>query len=268
MPATVLIRGAGDLASGVAIRLFRAGLNVAMTELEQPLAVRRTVSFAEAVFQGQTSIEGIVGRKVEDVSDAPEVSALLAARQIPVLVDPWCQAAAVLHPLVIVDARMVKRPPEPLEHSALMFIGLGPGFTAPLNCHAVIETERGHTMGRVILHGSARPDSSRPDGDGRRVLRAPNEGILSSRAQIGQHLKPGDLIAEIGGTPIVAPFAGTLRGLLQPGLMAQSGMKIGDLDTRDDPTLCELVSDKSLAIGGGVLEAMLGRPGVRDKLWA
>ena len=181
---------------------------------------------------------------------------------------PEGNAAVALRPLVIVDARMAKKPPEPLEHSALMFIGLGPGFTAPLDCHAVIETERGHTMGRVILNGSARPDSSRPDGDGRRVLRAPINGILSSDAQIGQHFEPGEVIAEIGGEPIVAPFAGILRGLLQPGLAVESGMKIGDLDARDDPALCRLVSDKSLAVGGGVLEAMLGVPDVRAKLWA
>jgi xanthine dehydrogenase accessory factor len=267
MPGTVLLRGAGDLASGVAIRLFRAGLNVVMTELERPLAVRRTVSFAEAIFQGRVGIEGVVGRKVEDASDVSKVSALLGVRQIPVLVDPECNAAVVLHPLVIVDARMAKTPPEPLEHSALMFIGLGPGFTAPLNCHAVIETERGHTMGRVIVHGSARPDSSRPDGDGRRVLRAPIRGIFSSRAQIGQHFEPGDVIAEVGGKPVVAPFAGMLRGLLQPGLVAEDGMKVGDLDARDDPALCQLVSDKSLAVGGGVLEAMFGRPEVRAQLW-
>jgi xanthine dehydrogenase accessory factor len=268
MPAIILIRGAGDLASGVALRLFHAGLNVVMTELDQPLAVRRTVSFAEAIFRGRISIEDVVGRKVEDASDVSKVTALLEARQIPVLVDPWGYSAVPLRPLVIVDARMAKKPPEPLEHSALMFIGLGPGFTAPDDCHAVIETVRGHTLGRVIRHGSARPDSSRPDGDGRRVLRAPTEGIFSSDSRIGQHFEPGDVIAEIGGKLIVAPFAGILRGLLQPGLVVEIGMKIGDLDARDDPALCRLASDKSLAVGGGVLEAILGRPDIRDKLWS
>jgi len=268
MPATILIRGAGDLASGVAIRLFRAGLHVLMTELEQPLAVRRTVSFAQAIFQGQISIEGITGCKVEDAAAVLKVSALLDARQIPVVVDPQCNSAIILHPSVIVDARMSKRPPEPLEHAALMFIGLGPGFTAPLNCDAVVETERGHTMGRVILHGTAKPDSSRPDGDGRRVLRAPTTGIFESAAHIGQHLEAGETIAKVGRSPVVAPFSGILRGLLQPGLVAQVGMKIGDLDARDDPALCQLVSDKSLAVGGGVLEAMLRRPDVRAKLWS
>lgn len=268
MAATILIRGAGDLASGVALRLFRAHLNVVMTELAQPLAVRRTVSFAEAVFQDRISIEGVVGSKVEDASDTLEVLNVLGARQIPVLVDPQCQSAAILQPLVIVDARMTKKPPEPLHHSALMYIGLGPGFTSPLNCHAVIETERGHTMGRVILNGTARPDSSRPDGDGRRVLRAPIRGILTSGARLGQRVERSDVIAEIDGQAIVAPFAGILRGLLRPGLVAESGMKIGDLDPRDDPALCHLVSDKSLAVGGGVLEAMLGRADVRADLWS
>jgi xanthine dehydrogenase accessory factor len=268
MPATILIRGAGDLASGVALRLYHADLNVVMTELQQPLAVRRTVSFAGAIFQGRISIEGVVGCKVEDASDLPRVSAFLAERRIPVLVDPGGDAAVALQPLVIVDARMAKKAPGPLEHSALMLIGLGPGFTAPLDCHAVIETERGHTMGRVIRHGSARPDSKRPDGDDRRVLRAPTNGIVRSKAQIGQHFDPGEVIAEIGGQPIVAPFAGILRGLMQPGLAAESGMKIGDLDARDDPSLCRLVSDKSLAVGGGVLEAILGVPDVRAKLWS
>lgn len=268
MPARILIRGAGDLASGVAIRLFRAGLSVVMTELERPLAVRRTVSFAQAIFQGQVTIEGVTGSRVEDATAVRMVSALLDARQIPVVVDPQCHGAIILQPSVIVDARMSKRPPEPLDHAALMLIGLGPGFAAPSNCDAVIETERGHTMGRVILHGTAKADSSHPDGDGRRVLRAPTTGVLESGASIGQHFDAGETIAEVGGRPIVAPFAGILRGLLQPGLIAEAGMKIGDLDSRDDPALCQLVSDKSLAVGGGVLEAMLGRPDVRARLWS
>ena len=267
MPATILIRGAGDLASGVALRLFRSGLNVVMTELEQPLAVRRSVSFAEAVYEERIQIEGILGRKIADPADTLKILNVLSAHQIPVLVDPACAAASHLHPLVIVDARMMKRPPEPLKHSAAMYIGLGPGFIAPANCHAVIETQRGHTMGRVIMQGAALPDTSKPDGDDRRVLRAPVDGVLRSAAAIGQHLEQGEVIATVDGTDVAAPFAGVLRGLLRPGLTARAGMKIGDVDARDDPDLCKFVSDKSLAVGGGVLEAMLGRPEVRAKLW-
>ncbi|MFH1186139.1 MAG: selenium-dependent molybdenum cofactor biosynthesis protein YqeB [Chloroflexota bacterium] len=268
MPAMILIRGAGDLASGVALRLFRAGLNVVMTELPQPLAVRRTVSFAEAIYEGQATVEAVVGHRVEDPTDTLKVLNVLSAHQIPVVIDPDCTASGHLHPLVIVDGRMAKQPPEPLQHSARMYIGLGPGFVAPVNCHAVIETERGHSMGRVILQGTALRDTARPDGDWRRVLRSPSEGVLESQARIGQHFQQGDVIASVNAVPVVAPFAGILRGLLRPGLLAHDGMKVGDIDARDDPEICRLVSDKSLAVGGGVLEAMLARPEVRGKLWA
>jgi xanthine dehydrogenase accessory factor len=268
MPVTVVIRGAGDLASGVALRLHRVGVHVAMTELPQPLAVRRTVSFAEAIYEGSVTVEGVTARRITDPTDLPTIVSSLAVRNIPVFIDPGCGVAGRLHPLVIVDARMTKKPPERLESTALLYIGLGPGFNAPANCQAVIETERGHSMGRVIWEGSARQDSRLPDGDPTRILRSPADGRLVSSARIGQHFEARELIASIGGETIAAPFSGTLRGLLRPGLDARRGMKIGDIDARDDPMLCTLVSDKSLAVGGGVLEAILARPEVRSKLWA
>ena len=268
MPATILIRGGGDLASGVVLRLYRCGLNVVITELEQPLAVRRSVSFSEAVYEGQTVIEGLTGRVVKDPSDALKTYNILAKRQVPVLIDPECVSVRTLHPLAIVDARMLKRPPERLSHTALLYIGLGPGFEAPGDCQVVIETQRGHHLGRVIWTGASLPDSAKPDGDARRVLRAPADGMLRSTARIGEHFDLGQAIASIDDQVIAAPFAGVLRGLLRPGLMAAKGMKIGDLDARDDPALCTLVSDKALAVGGAVLEALLTRPEVRSKLWA
>jgi xanthine dehydrogenase accessory factor len=267
MPALILIRGAGDLASGVAIRLHRVGLNVAMTELPKPLAVRRSVAFAEAVYAGSMEIEGISGRRVEESADALKILGVLSRQQVPVLIDPDCTAAASLHPLVIIDARMRKRPPEPFSHQARLYIGLGPGFRAPEHCHAVIETERGHTLGRVIWNGSALQDTTRPEGNAQRVLRAPVPGVLESDARISQHFEAGELIARVAGEPVLAPLRGTLRGLLRPGLTAHKGMKIGDIDPRDDPRLCALVSEKSLAVAGGVLEAMLARPEVRSALW-
>ena len=267
MPATILVRGAGDLASGVALRLYRTGLNIVMTELAAPLAVRRTVSFAEAIYEGSVDIEGVTGRRIEDPSDMLKILNVVSAHQIPVIIDPMCRAAGQLHPLVIIDGRMTKRAPEPLQHSAEMYIGLGPGFNAPAHCHAIVETERGHALGRVIWQGSALADSANPDGDVRRVLRSPAEGVLMSTARIGQHFEQGDAIATVGGVTVAAPFAGVLRGLLRPGIRARLGMKIGDLDARDDPRLTKLVSDKSLAVGGGVLEAMLARTEVRAKLW-
>src|SRR5512143_1332041 len=131
MPATILVRGGGDLASGVAVRLYRSGLNVVITELPQPLAVRRTVSFSEAVYEGQLVIEGITARSVADPTDMLKIVNVLAKRQVPVLVDPDCVSARNLHPIAIIDGRMLKRPPESLRHSAMLYIGLGPGFQAP-----------------------------------------------------------------------------------------------------------------------------------------
>jgi xanthine dehydrogenase accessory factor len=262
----ILIRGAGDLASGVALRLHRR------TECRHDRAGRSARGTAhgltaDAIFDGRIQVENVLGRRVEDPTDTIKILSILSSNQIPVLVDPECTATRQLHPIVIVDGRMLKSAPEPLEHSADLYIGLGPGFSTPVNCDAVIETQRGHSMGRVIHEGSSQDDSARPDGDARRVLRSPADGPLESVAQIGQHFEQGQAIATVSGMFVTAPFAGILRGLLRPGIRAREGMKIGDLDSRDDPMLCRLVSDKSLAIGGGVLEAILGQPDIRAKLW-
>jgi xanthine dehydrogenase accessory factor len=150
MPSLILIRGGGDLATGVTIRLLRAGLRVVVTELSQPLAVRRTVSFAEAIYSGEFSIEGITARRVDDPSDSLSIFSTLGKQMIPILVDPGCISAKILHPAVIVDGRMIKHPPDPIGYSPALYIGLGPGFEAGLNCQAVIETRRSHTLGRVF----------------------------------------------------------------------------------------------------------------------
>jgi xanthine dehydrogenase accessory factor len=268
MPSLILLRGGGDLASGVAIRLLRAGLRVVITELQHPLTVRRSVSFAEAVYTRETSIEGITARRVDDPADSLTILGILGRQQVPVIVDPFCTSARALHPVVIVDGRMTKHPPEPIGYSSSLYIGLGPGFEAGVNCQAVIETRRGHLLGRVFWSGSPEADTGSPEGDPRRVLRAPTDGILTSHAEIGQYLQAGQEIADVAGISIQAPFPGLLRGLLHSGLTVQSGLKIGDLDPRNDPRLCTFVSEKALAIGGGVLEAILARPEIRSRLWA
>ncbi len=271
MPAIILIRGGGDMASGVALRLQRVGLSVVISELAQPLAVRRLVSFAEAVYAGETVIEGVTGRRVDDPGDSLKILQYLAKGRIPVLIDPEAKAAHMLHPTVIVDARMTKQAPEPLRHSARLYIGLGPGFTAPGNCHVVIETKRGHWLGRVIWDGKPQDDSGAPEAlrgqASERVLRAPADGKVSVLVQIGERLQAGQVIGEMGGQPILAPFQGVLRGIIHPECPVKQGMKIGDVDPRDDPAICSLVSEKALAVGGGVLEAILTRPEVRQNLW-
>jgi xanthine dehydrogenase accessory factor len=268
MPSIILIRGGGDLATGVAIRLIRSGLCVAITELPQPLAVRRTVSFAEAVYAGETTIEGITAHRVDDPGDSLRILSVFGKQQVPVVVDPDCLSAQVLRPAVIVDGRMTKHPPEPIGYIPQLYIGLGPGFVAGENCQAVVETRRGHTLSRVYFRGGPDPDTGQPDGDPRRVLRAPAEGELIAQAEIGQHVEPGQLIAEVGDQQVTASLAGILRGLLHPGLPVTRGLKIGDIDPRDDPRLCTLVSDKALAVGGGVLEAILSKPELRAVLFS
>jgi xanthine dehydrogenase accessory factor len=277
MASIILLRGAGDLATGVAIRLMRCGLRVVLTELKQPLAVRRTVSFAEAIYAGQVSVEGITAQRVEDPSDSLRIISVLGRQNIPVLVDPDCLSARALHPAVIVDGRMTKQAPTPIGYIPSLYIGLGPGFEAGVNCQAVVETRRGHTLGRVYFHGAPEPDTGSPDGLPKRVLRAPCAGVLKTHARIGDMVKEGDLLAEVESDPpnpgaemadrIFAPISGLLRGLLHPGLPVTGGMKVGDIDPRQEERSLALVSDKALAIGGGVLEAILSRPELRAQLW-
>ncbi len=268
----ILIRGAGDLASGVALRLHKVGLRVVMTEIEKPLAIRRLVSFAEAVYQGETVVEGVTAQRVNDPTDTLRVLQVLAKGRIPVLIDPDGTAIPALHPHVVVDGRMLKRKVELIRTQVKLIIGLGPGFVAGENCHAVIETKRGHTLGRVYWQGEAESNTGEPDAvqslSLERVLRAPKAGLFQGRVEIGEHLEPGQLVAEVDGEPILSPFAGVMRGILHSGLEVSQGMKVGDVDPRDDPSYCRLVSDKALAIGGGVLEAILSRPELRPHLWA
>jgi xanthine dehydrogenase accessory factor len=268
----VIVRGGGDLASGVILRLHRIGLRVAVTELPQPLAVRRRVSFAEAVFAGETRIEEVTARCVKDPLDTLRVLNVFSKKQVPVLIDPEGLSVKALHPTVVVDARMTKQPPELMETRVQLLIGLGPGFTAGKNCHAAVETNRGHWLGRVYWEGSPEADTGVPEGvltqRAQRVLRAPADGELAAYFEIGDHLEPGQVVAAVDGHPVAAPFAGVLRGLLRPGTIVQSGLKIGDLDPRDDAKLCTAVSDKALSVGGGVIEAILSRAELRPQFWS
>ena len=261
----VLVRGAGDVASGVALRLHRSGFRVIMTELPQPLVVRRMVSFAEAIYRGEFEVEGVFAKHAEELS---EVQDILIAGKIPILVDSEGNIIDQLKEyslnssgFVLIDGRMLKQKPDQGLDQADLVIGLGPGFTAGEDCHAIVETKRGHFLGRVIWQGSAQANTGIPEGvqnySKERVLRAPTDGVMHSLAEIGEHISPGQIVAEVSNQLIKAPFRGVLRGLLHSGLTVTQGLKIGDLDPRDDPRYCWLVSDKSLAVGGGVLEAIL-----------
>lgn len=267
----ILIRGGGDLASGVALRLHRSGFKVVITELTKPLAVRRLASFCEAIYSGEITIEGLVGKRVNEIDDPLRILQLLARGHIPVLIDPDGKSIQSVHPGVIVDARMLKAAPEALKHNAKLYLGLGPGFIGGSNCHAAIETQRGPWLGRVIWEGPTQPDSGVPETVGmvqsERALYAPADGSVEPFKAITDIIQEGEVIAQINGQTIKAPFTGVLRGLIHPDVQVKQGMKIGDLDPRGDTQLCNHVSDKALAISGGVLEAILAKPELRPHLW-
>jgi len=274
----VLIRGAGDLATGVAHRLYRAGFEVYMTELPEPLAVRRTVAFAECVFRGRWCVEEVWAARVDT---AEEALRLVGAEPgvIPVIVDPEGRSRLVLEPAVLVDARMAKRNLGTTREDARVVVGLGPGFTAGEDVHAVVETARGHHLGRVIYRGRAQEDTGVPGEVAgfthERVLRAPAAGILRTLVDLGDRVQVGQpvgrvvaagAIAEEEGVPVRAAIAGVVRGLLRDGAPVRAGQKIGDVDPRMDPSAIWYISDKARAVAGGVLEAvsslLWGRPPV------
>ena len=269
-PYLVCVRGGGDLATGVAYRLFRAGFPVVILELPQPLVIRRAVSFAQAVYAGESQVEGVDARLTAGVDEAV---ALTKSGTIAVMVDSAGYAIPRLNPTVLVDARMLKASGgDTSPDQALLVVALGPGYTVGRDCHAVIETSRGHDLGRVLWQGRAAPDTGIPGSvkgrSGDRVLRAPTAGAVQSVVQIGDSVSSGQLIATVGGEPLRAPFAGVLRGLLHDGVPVPAGKKIGDVDPRGVRRHCFTISDKALAVGGGVVEAILSAPQIQHlRLW-
>jgi len=250
------IKGAGDLATGVALRLWRAGFAVVMTEIEQPTPVRRTVSFAEAVYDGEAQVEGVTAVLAED---ATEAARLAGQRVVAVVVDPEAASREGLKPQLVVDAIIAKRNVGTTMQDAPAVVALGPGFYAGRDCHAVVETMRGHTLGRVIWQGEAIPNTGIPGEIGgkgaERVLRAPGAGVFRATAQIGDVVSAGQIVGYVGDLPLVSTLDGVLRGLLRSGLEVTHGFKTGDVDPRAVPEHCLTASDKALAVGGGVLEA-------------
>ena len=221
-----IIRGAGDIASAIALRLRRCGISVAMTEVEHPLTVRRTVAFSEAVRLGRTQVEGVTAVRTHDAYEARKL--LDGDEAIPVLVDPECTCLS-LKPDVLVDAILAKRNLGTSIDMASVVVGVGPGFTAGKDCHAVVETMRGHTLGRVYYEGSALPNTAIPGliggFAGERVLRASDTGVFRCVASIGDHVEAGQIVAYVGEEPVTATIAGVLRGLIADGVPVSKGLK-------------------------------------------
>ncbi len=262
----IVIRGGGDLATGVALRLYRSGMDVVICETAVPTSIRRTVCFSEAVRLGEMMVEGVTARRAVP----EEVPALLAAGIIPVLVDPEGACIPGLRPDAVVDAILAKRNLGTSMDMAPIVVAAGPGFTAGVDCHAAVETMRGHYLGRVIYEGSPLPNTNIPGliggYAGERVLRAPADGAFAGAKRIGDRVEAGDVAGYVAGKPMVCTIGGTLRGLLADGVPVTKGMKSGDVDPRCEEAHCCCASDKALAVGGGVLEAILHFSGKRRAL--
>ncbi|MFQ5761827.1 MAG: selenium-dependent molybdenum cofactor biosynthesis protein YqeB [Candidatus Bathyarchaeia archaeon] len=254
----VLIKGGGDLASGVAHKLFNCGMKVVITEAEKPTCVRRAVSFAEAVYEGRAEVEDVVALGVADAAGA---EAAWEGNTIPVLVDPAARIKSELKPDVIVDAIMAKRNTGTKITDAPIVIALGPGFTAGEDVHAVVETNRGHNLGRVIYRGEAEPNTHTPGPISgyaeERVLRAPQLGIFTASRIIGDLVKAGETVGSVAEASVTARISGVVRGLIHEGVTVRQGQKLGDIDPRSKREYCFTISDKSRCIAGSVLEAIL-----------
>ena len=253
----IIIRGGGDLATGVAVRLFRAGFSVMILEVDHPTVIRLPVSFARAVYKSKAIVEEIVAVLIPSWEKAKNT---IKQGKIPVLVDPEGCCIEKFSPAVLVDAILAKRNLGTRKNQAPLVIGLGPGFTAGRDVDVVIETMRGHNLGRVYYHGQAAPDTGVPGEVGgesiRRLLRAPAEGKITPLHSIGDIVKAGEVIAEVEGIPLKAEISGVLRGLIYPQSWVTKGMKVGDIDHRGIREYCFTVSDKARSIGGAVLEAI------------
>lgn len=261
------IKGGGEMATGIAVRLKRAGFSrIFMMEVKHPLAVRRMVSFSEAIHDTKTVVEDVEAVLAQN---REEITAAWQEGQLAVLVDPEWIILEEIQVQVLIDATIAKRNLGTNIEDAPLVIGLGPGFTAPVDVHKVIETMRGHDLGRVIEKGSARANTGIPGDIGGhtvdRVLRAPGDGIFHSEHKITDRISAGNVVCSVAGKGVVTKVDGVIRGLIREGTPVHEGVKIGDIDPRGHVEYCSTISDKSRAIGGSVLEAILGASSVMGK---
>jgi len=253
-----LVRGGGDIATGTIHRLVKSGFKVLVTEIETPTVIRLNVAAANAIYEGDFVVEGVTYAKIER---SDEVDATQEAGKIPVLIDPQMSILKTYQPDLVVDAVLAKRNLGTTVDMAPVVIALGPGFEAGFDCDAVIETARGHDLGRIFYHGKASDDTGIP-GDilgyaEERILRSTGVGKVVLNKRIGDHVEAHDLIGTTGGVPFYSNISGVIRGLIHEDVSVKMGMKIGDVDPRDDYNACNAISDKARALGGSVLEAYL-----------
>ncbi|ACD51477.1 UNVERIFIED_ORG: molybdenum hydroxylase [Clostridium botulinum] len=254
----IVIKGAGDLATGVATRLKKCGFNIVMTEISQPTTVRRTVAFSQVVYDEKVEVEGITAVLASNKED---INKIVEEGNVAVLVDEKAKIIDEIKPEIIIDAIIAKKNLGTKIDDANIVIALGPGFTAGIDCHCVIETKRGHYLGKAIYKGSAIPNTGVPGEVGgfskERIIRATTDGKILPVSKIGDYVKKGDIVAYVNETPVLAKLDGIVRGMLQKDVSVFKGMKSGDIDPRCEKNHCFTISDKARSIGGGVLEAIL-----------
>ncbi len=253
----VLIRGAGDLASGVAMAFYKSGFQVLMTEVAQPTVIRSSVAFATSIFKGKMEIEGVTGIHV----NKDNFQKYLDHGYIGIIIDPEGNIKKTYKPDVVVDAILAKKNLGTNIYDAPIVIGCGPGFYAGKDCHLVVETKRGHYLGQIIEEGAAIANSGIPgivEGKGlERVLYSPIAGKVKHYKKIGDIVDEGDIILKVEGIPVINPFKGVLRGLITEGMNVPKGLKIGDVDPRIRPQYCFTISEKAMAIGRAAVEGTL-----------
>lgn len=254
----VFVRGAGDIATGVIVRLIKCGFAVAALEVPAPSAIRRTVSLCEAVYDGVCTVEGVRAQLTSKLLET-------FTGTVPLLIDPQCEILRSVEPAALVDAIVAKRNLGTNLHMASATVALGPGFLAGTDVRAVVETKRGHHLGRVIWDGPAMPNTGVPGMVGaydvERVIRAPVDGNVHILLDIGSKVEKGEALAMIGATPVLSQLSGVVRGMIREGFCVFAGMKMADVDPREDADF-RTISDKARAVGGGVLEALMAM-GVR-----
>ena len=263
----VIVRGGGDIATAVIHRLWRAGFPVLVLETEQPSAIRRYIAASEAVYEGESVVEGMKTVRIADVTEMP---AVLDGGDVPLLVDPEGRSIPRLRPMAVVDAILAKKNLGTHRGMAPITVALGPGFTAGEDVDAVVETRRGHDLGRVLWQGQAAPNTGIPGPIGgfgkERVIHCPAAGVLRNVRKITDRVAKGEVIAivetETGPVPVEATLDGILRGLIRDGYPVKAGFKMADIDPRaEEYNNCFTISDKARCIAGGVLEAILQRKG-------
>lgn len=257
----IVVRGGGDLASGVIHRLYRCGYRLLILECEKPSAIRRMVSFCEAVYDGEAFVEGVLSHRAESLKECEEI---WNAGEIPLMVDPACKVLEECHPRAVIDAVIAKKNLGMSRSLAPLTIALGPGFEAGEDVDFVVETMRGHELGRILEEGWVAPNTGIPGlvgGIGKeRVIHSPAAGIIRCESKIADIVEEGQVLAYVGDCPVKAAITGVLRGIIRDGYQVTKGMKIADIDPRkEEKKNCYFISDKARCIAGSVLEILLSQ---------